>query len=199
MDKQIKKVKLDLTDTLRIFHSVIKNLASFEIASREALPYGLKPHTRSVSWLVEQVLVQKAKQLASSLGVSTVNYELPDTELHDLEITTGDRKIFINTKCHQVDKKQNKNDISAVVKLYEKYKNDPHYDLIYVAIGIKFENRSIEFQPDGVHCFSAQFLPIYVNPTNDKIQAFYKHTPVIRSRSEFLNALRHSSKTIKLE
>ena len=49
------------------------------------------------------------------------------------------------------------------------------------------------------HVFSPQFLPIYVNPTNDKIQAYYHHEPEYRTREEFLYKLRRKSKSIVLE
>lgn len=197
-DSEIKKISEDLELVQHIFSAVVQDIPSFEVGSESALPYGLKPHTRSVSWLVEQVLVQKVKVMSTDLGLSYVNYELPDTELHDLEIRVGDRQLFINVKCHQAEKKANKNDISAVVKLHKRYVEDKNYDLIYVAVGIKFEDRSVVFMSDHVNCFSPQFLPIYVNPTNDKIQAFYNHEPQVRSRSEFLRILRESSKTLKL-
>jgi hypothetical protein len=195
---EIEKIENDVELIESVFSKLVNELQSFEVGSEAALPYGLKPHTRSVSWLVEQVLVQKAKSFSEELGLSDVNYELPDTELHDLEITIGERTYNINVKCHQAEKKANKNDISAVVKLYNRYQEQPQYDLIYVAVGIKFDNRSVVFMPEHVHCFSPQFLPIYVNPTNDKIQAFYSHVPEKRSRREFLALLRQSSRSLKL-
>ena len=197
-ENSIQRIDSDLKLTQSIFSTIVSDLPSFEIASHESLPFGLKPHTRSVSWLVEQVLVQKAKSLTKKLGLTAVNYDLPDTELHDLEIKIGDKTLYVNVKCHQAEKKPNKNDISAVVKLYKRYQEQPNYDLVFAAVGIKFEDRRVVFMPDHVHCFSPQFLPIYVNPTNDKIQAFYNHPPEKRSRQEFLELLRSSSRTLKL-
>jgi hypothetical protein len=49
-----------------------------------------------------------------------------------------------------------------------------------------------------MHIFSPQFLPIYINPRNDKIQAFYHHEPEYRSRVEFLQLLREKSRSIVL-
>ena len=36
----------------------------------------LKPHTRSVAWIVEQVIVQQTKYNAKKLGVDDVNFDL---------------------------------------------------------------------------------------------------------------------------
>jgi len=179
--------------------ALVRHLPSFEVANETALPFGLKPHTRSVSWIVEQVLVQSLKLNANKLGISHVAYEnLGDTALHDVELGIGKRTVLVNIKTHDVDGRKNKNDISAVVKLYRAYAQDPNYDLFYATFGIKFVGRSIQFSQEAVHCFSPQFLPIYVNPTNDKIQAFYVHEPIIRSRKEFLQELSAKSTSIAL-
>jgi len=57
---------------------------------------------------------------------------------------------------------------------------------------------TVSFQKDSVHAFSPPFLPIYVNPRNDKIQAYYKTPLQERSRDEFLNLLQKESKSIVL-
>lgn len=131
------------------------------------LPYGLKPHTRSVAWLVEQVIVQQTKYNKKLLGIDEVNFDLPDTCLHDFEIYANNQIYYVNVKTHQSTGKKNKNDISAVEKLYSQYCVKP-------------------------------FLPIYVNPRNNKIQAYYQHENQIRTRQEFLNEIISKSKSIKL-
>jgi hypothetical protein len=52
---------------------------------------------------------------------------------------------------------------------------------------------------DYIAVFCAQFLPIYVNPRNDKIQAHYHHIPQIRSRQDFLKLLQEQSHSIVLK
>lgn len=198
VDKQIELVLSNLSKIQDLCTALVSNVSSFEVANSKALPYGLKPHTRSVSWLVEQVLVQRFKLDADKFGIGEVNYDLPDTALHDLTVNLGHETLYINLKAHQAEKKANKNDISAVEKLYNAYVQDPNYNLYYAAFGIKFSERSVVFLKDAVHCFSPQFLPIYVNPRNDKIQAFYHHEPVIRSRKEFINELSAASTSIQL-
>jgi hypothetical protein len=94
--------------------------------------------------------------------------------------------------------KENKNDIAAVEKLYMQYSSNAAYDLIYACFGIHFENIHIRFDPQYLYLFSPQFLPIYVNPRNDKIQAFYRHDPQPRSRAQFLEELRRNSRSIRL-
>jgi hypothetical protein len=79
------------------------------------------------------------------------------------------------------------------------YNANANYRLIYACVGIRFKNVTITFPKRRVHVFSPQFLPIYINPRNDKIQAYYEHTPVHRTRAEFLQLLKEGSKSIVLE
>ncbi len=79
------------------------------------------------------------------------------------------------------------------------YTANPDYNLIYAAFGILFDDITIKFDLGDTLIFSPQFLPIYVNPRNDKIQAYYKHEPILRTRKEFLEILQQSSKNIILQ
>lgn len=182
-----------------VFLETVKTVPSFNITDKKVLPYGLKPHTRSISWIVEQVITQQAKYHAKSLGIDDVDIDLPDTCLHDCVIMKGEHKYYVNVKITNAETRDNKNDIAAVEKLYMQYKVNRDYRLIYACFGVIFRDIRISFAPDYIHVFSPQFLPIYVNPRNDKIQAYYKHDSISRSRSAFLRLLRENSKSIVLE
>jgi len=150
--------------------------------------------------LVEQVITQQTKFRKNELGIDDVNFDMPDTCLHDCEIYADGKVYYINVKAHNADsKKQSKNDISAVERLFMQYTANPEYNLIYAAFGILFDDITIKFDLDDTLIFSPQFLPIYVNPRNDKIQAYYKHEPILRTRKEFLEILQQSSKNIILQ
>jgi len=182
----------------KIFLDVIKIVPSFDLTDAKILPYGLKPHTRSVSWIVEQVITQQAKFNAKKLGIDSVDIDLPDTCLHDCIVVLHGIKYFINIKITKASAKPTRNDISAVEKLYMQYVANPDYRLIYAVFGFDFDNINISFVADSVHLFSPQFLPVYVNPRNDKIQALYKAEPHFRTRSEFLELLKAQSTSIAL-
>ena len=199
MDKQIQGVIEDIDFIRSIYKKLISVLPSFNVTDKDILPYGLKPHTRSVSWLVEQVITQQTKYRAKQLGVKDVNFDMPDTCLHDCEIKVGQKIYYVNVKIHNVAMRENKNDIAAVEKLYMQYATNSSYNLIYACFGIGFRGINISFDPDYLCLFSPQFLPIYVNPRNDKIQAYYHHEPVRRTRTEFLKLLRINSKSIILQ
>lgn len=196
--KEIDVINEELREMENLFRRVIKIVPSFDLTDAKILPYGLKPHTRSVSWIVEQVVTQQAKFNSKQLDIIDVDIDLPDTCLHDCIIKTAKQNYYVNIKITNADGKDNKNDISAVEKLYMQYVANPSYSLIYAVFGFRFQNINISFVDDYVHTFSPQFLPIYVNPRNDKIQAYYKAKPQERSRQEFLKLLRENSKSIVL-
>lgn len=147
---------------------------------------------------MEQVIVQQTKYRAKELKVSDVNFNLPDTCLHDCEIYANGKKYYVNIKIHSMGGKENKNDIAAVEKLYFQYVANPEYNLMYACFGIRFENVKVRFDKDYLALFSPQFMPIYINPRNDKIQATYHHAPILRTRKEFLELLKKNSKSIIL-
>jgi hypothetical protein len=199
LKEEAKLIESEMEIVKNIFLQITDILSSFDITDSKVLPYGLKPHTRSISWIVEQVITQQTKFHARKLGLLDVKIDMNDTSLHDCIIHKNEQKFYVNIKIHNADSKDNKNDISAVEKLYRQYRDNPNYRLIYATFGVKFQNLTIGFVKDCVHVFSPQFLPIYVNPRNDKIQAFYHHKPEYRTREAFLQELQNNSKSIILE
>ncbi|HSA33209.1 MAG TPA: hypothetical protein P5077_05730 [bacterium] len=198
MQEEIKLINSEMATVKRILLAVVGIIPSFDITDSKVLPYGLKAHTRSVCWIVEQVITQQTKFNAKKLGLTGVDIDMPDTCLHDCIIHQDDKRYFVNVKIHNADGKDNKNDISAVEKLYMQYQGNSDYRLIYACFGFRFRNLTIEFVKEDIEVFCPQFLPVYVNPRNDKIQAFYHHKPIYRSRSDFLRLLRENSKSIVL-
>ena len=198
IDKQQENILGDIKHLTGVFRQLRIILPSFNITDKKVLPYGLKPHTRSISWLVEQVITQQTKYNKGKLKLDEVFFDLPDTCLHDCEIKSNKKVYYVNIKIHDLGKGENKNDIAAVEKLYMQYAANQQYDLLYVCFGVRFKNVTIEFDPDYLIVFSPQSLPIYVNPRNDKIQAYYDHKPRYRSREQFLKLLRQNSKSIVL-
>ena len=196
---EINLINRELREMQNFFGKVVQIIPKFRLTSRKILPYGLKPHTRSVSWIVEQVIAQQAKYNRRTLGVNDVEIDLPDTCLHDCEVVKNSRKkYYVNIKITNVKIRPSKSDIAAVEKLYMQYKANPNYRLIYVVFGFSFSNITVSLDRSAVHVFSPQFLPVYVNPRNDKLQAHYKSARQVRSRSEFLNLLQKESRSIVL-
>jgi len=120
--------------------------------------------------------------------------------LHDCVIIKNNQdKLYVNIKITNIETKKNKNDIVAVEKFYMQYKSNSSYRLNYAVFGVKFNNTKVSFCKDEIHVFSPQFLPIYVNPRNDKVQSYYTAKPEERSRQSFLTLLQEESRSIVLK
>ena len=196
---EIAIINNELTEMKDFFARVVQIIPNFDIANPDILPYGLKPHTRSISWIAEQVIVQQAKYNRSTLLVEDVDFSMPDTSLHDcVIIKSGSERYYVNIKITNLAGRRNKNDIAAVEKLYMQYRANPEYRLIYAVFGFNFNNTTISLVNESIHTFSPQFLPVYVNPRNDKIQAYYHAAPEERTRDEFLELLQTKSRSIVL-
>ena len=201
MTNEIDVINTELATMKDFFARVVQIIPSFEITDRKILPYGLKPHTRSISWIAEQVIVQQAKYNRRRLRIRDVDFSMPDTSLHDCIVEESDtKKYYVNIKITNAEnRRRSKNDMAAVEKLYMQYRANPDYRLIYAVFGFTFRNTTISFVNDSILVFSPQFLPIYVNPRNDKIQAYYRADPEERTRDEFLNLLQTESTSIVLQ
>ena len=195
-EKTLILQELEIVKT--IFTATVNLIPLFNITDSKVLPYGLRAHTRSISWIVEQVITQQAKFHAQEVGITDLDFNMPDTCLHDCIIETGENRYFVNVKIHNVDGKKNKNNTSAVAKLFMQYDSNPNYRLIYVCFGIRFQNQIVSFDRKSVNTFSPQFLPVSVNPKSDKLQAYYQHTPIYRTRKEFMRLLCENSTSIVL-
>ncbi len=140
VDADITRIKQDLSIVGAVFDAVVKILPAFHITDERVLPYGLRPHTRSISWITEQVITQQTKYHGEAVGVDEVDIDMPDTCLHDCVIHKGAERYYVNVKITNAATRDNKNDIAAVEKLYMQYRENPSYRLIYACFGILFEN-----------------------------------------------------------
>lgn len=199
LQTEVSLINIEMEIVKTIFLATVNLIPSFDITDEKVLPYGLRPHTRAISWIVEQVITQQAKYHAKEIGITDVEFDIPSTFLHDCVVIAGGNRYFVNIKIYNIDGKKNKNDMSAIAKLYMQYETNINYHLIYVSFGIKSQNISVSFDKNHIHTFSPQFLPIWVNPHNDKIQGFYKNESIYRTRKEFLQLLVENSKSIVLQ
>lgn len=70
--KECKQLLKELDEVRGIYKHLIQLLPSFNITDEKILPYGLKPHTRSVSWLVEHKLsLNKQSSERKNLNLTT--------------------------------------------------------------------------------------------------------------------------------
>jgi len=179
----------------KTFSDLVEEIRSFNVVDSKLLPYGFKPHTRSISWIAEQVILQQAKAKAGKLGFKDVIFSGKDTDVFDCIVLPKDGgKIYVNVKVTNIDGKHNKNDISAAERLYNFLIDHDDGSLFYVVMGIQFKNTKVIFSKEQVLVFSPVLLPeIYVNSKNAKLQAYYDAPPVERTTLDFLELLYSAS------
>ena len=112
--QEISLIYQEMERMKNIFSSVVRIIPKFNLTDPKILPYGLRPHTRSVSWIVEQVITQQTKYSRRAPGIQNVDIDMPDTCLHDCVVTGNNReKYYINVKITNANVKPSKNDIAA--------------------------------------------------------------------------------------
>jgi len=197
-ENKIKEV-IKFLDTA--FTKLVRDIEKFEIVGKKLLPFGFKPHTRSISWIAEQAILQQAKIKAKELGFKDVIFSKHDTDVFDcIIIDKSNRRIFVNVKITNIDGRHNKNDLSAAERLYGFLVDNDDLGLFYVVLGIKFDNTKVEFSKNQIFVFNPISLPeIYVNPKNAKLQAYYDAKPVARTKKEFLDLLYKASQKKRIK
>lgn len=196
LKSEINLINTELKFVNNIFLSIIDFIPSFEIAESDILPYGLRPHNRSINWFAEQTIKQQTKFNANKLGVDKVDYDIPNNYLHNIVLTKNAREYFVKIKFHSEKVMNYQHTIASTAKTFLQYKSNPNYRLIYATFGTNFENRIVTFNSELLNAFSTQFLPFSISPKTDKIKASFQHRPIYRTRNEFLNLLAEKSVAI---
>ena len=178
----------------------ILNEISFEVINPESkIPLGFKKHTRSISWLAEQVISQH-------LMVNKKKYDLEKFEISETDISVFDFKIkfkdlkdiiYVNSKITWVQQKKQRNDMSSIKKLYTFYKENKNAKLFYLIFAFDYfgsKNNEIKFL-DNIICGEyIKMKDFYLNPRNEHLQAFYDVENIERSYDEFLEIIKLKQK-----
>lgn len=80
MKNEVELIKTESNNVKTLFQKVAQIIPSFHLTDPKILPYGLKPHTRSASWIVEQVIKQQIRTTLPPWKNSTCNTQpIPNT------------------------------------------------------------------------------------------------------------------------
>ncbi|MCY7376565.1 MAG: hypothetical protein LH472_11425 [Pyrinomonadaceae bacterium] len=193
LETEINLINSELEIVKNVFLETVNLIPLFDIADSKVLPYGLKPHTRSISWIAEQVIAQQAKLNAGKLGITDVDIDFPDADVIDCVIVKGANRYPVNIKIFQIPSSNSINDIASLTRLYEFYNEGISNRISYVCFGFEFDNVSVKLSTDvnNLIVFSPQLADkFYINLGNNKIQFKYKHPTTERTRNEFLEILK---------
>ena len=169
-----------------LFREFIDAVPKFQVMNESYVPDGLNPHTRSICWLAEQVILQNTRRLP----------RLDWLEDPESDISAWDARlqfkgpehppIFINIKVSS-SKKRQKNDIASVKKLKQFYDEHPDALLFFVVIRFEFDNTWIHFERTPIVQYYPWMKGYYINPRNHHIQANYDCGDEYRTLDQFIN------------
>lgn len=189
---QINKIQEKLEEIFTTF--ITDKIPYFEVLNKSYLPEGLKPHTRSICWLAEQVILQNTKKFSSEFGISDFEYPESDISPWDAKFKIDDfsygEDVFINIKVTNSDKPIRKNDIASVKALLNFYKDKGEPLIYFVVIRLKFEDNIIKFEKPVTARYYPWVKDFVVNPRNEHIQSIYDAEIEEISVDEFLKILR---------
>lgn len=178
-------IKSDIILLQKSFHIYTKELKKIKILSNKLVPDGLPSHTRSISWLMEAVILQKAKYKKLK-HISNVIINKSDIQVYDCSLMINMRNVYVNVKFTQEDK-NNTNDFNQAFRIYDFLKKKPKSRLYYVIMKIKFKNNIVKLidKPPTV-IFAPWIQKFSVNIKNKHLQANYYGEMKKRSTKQFL-------------
>lgn len=195
-NQQIRKIQQELERIFTIF--ITKKIPLFEVLRKEYLPEGLKPHTRSICWLAEQVILQNVKKFSTNFGLTDFEYPLSDISPWDSKFKINNcsegKDVFVNIKVTDSTKPIRRNDISSVKTLLNFYKNNGEPLIYFVVIRLKFEDNVIKFVEPIIVRYYPWVKDFVVNPRNEHIQSVYEAEIEERSIPDFLKILKKKAK-----
>lgn len=190
----------DIEKSLNVLNSTfqrfVENKEYFEVCQEKDLPYGLKPHTRSICWLAEQVINQDLKKNKTEYKIYEIQEPDSDISAWDSKIIFNGEKnpIFINIKVTDISKPVRRNDIASVQKLITFYEENPKALLFYVALKLKFNNRKIQFVGHPIVRYYPWISEFVVNSRNHHIQSYYECKMIQRTVEEFVSQIKAKAK-----
>ena len=173
----------------------ISNKISFEVINPSTLiPYGFRPHTRSISWLAEQVIAQHIKSNIKDYGIENFEESKTDISVYDfiIKFKNNPEKLFVNSKITWIKQKKQRNDMSSIKKLYNFFQNNKKVKLLYLIFPFDFKGKlgnKIEFSKEVICGEYIKMKDFYLNPRNEHLQAFYDVENVDRTYEDFLNII----------
>lgn len=170
----------------------LKKIGKFKVLDESLVPYGLKPIARSISWLVEQIVVQNLKKYKTECGLSAVKDPPNALTQYDciLKLDCTKKELFVNLKTSLTTTDETGNfDISKAPKLVKFYEQNPEAVLLVAIIRVSIDGVWVEFKKPII--FNVAWVPkIYYNRANHNLQSTADGTQIRRSNSEFVEALK---------
>lgn len=171
---------------------VLSKIDQFQLVKEDLLPEGLKPIARSMSWIIEQIVVQNLRHRGIKCGIESVTDPPHDLGQYDcvIKLVNDSKEYKVNVKTSLTSTSHNSRfDISKANKLITLYETEPNLILLVVIVKIKLGGLNVKF--DDVIVFNVAWTPdIYYNRANHNLQSKCDGSQKIRSNTEFVNKLK---------
>ncbi len=172
--------------------TVLGQIGSFHIIDNPSLlPEGLKPIARSVSWLMEQIVVQNLRKNKDLLNLEFVLDPPYNVSQYDCKLKYKNDSIIyhLNIKTSLLQTNHNSRfDVSKAPKLVKFYRDVPDLNLIIAVVKIDLKDTKISFRNSII--FNVAWTPdIYYNRANHNLQSCCDGSQIVRTNSEFIQLL----------
>lgn len=184
-EDKINRIKTTIDNT-------IGQIGSFYIIEPRVIPEGLKPIARSVSWLIEQAVVQNLRRYKDINNLESVIDPPHNLAQYDciMKYNNDPMQYFVNIKTSlEQTSDTSRFDISKAQKLIDLYEQNPDLILVLAIIKIDISGSQIIFR-DSIVFNVAWISNIYYNRANHNLQSSSNGNRVVRSNNEFVRILR---------
>jgi hypothetical protein len=190
---QFKSITDGMSKVRNSIETVLEKIGEFKILDERLVPYGLKPIARSISWLVEQIIVQNLKRYKDECGLISVKDPPHALAQYDCIIKPKDdeqREYYVNIKTSLSTTNESGNfDISKAPKLVQLYEQIPELVLLVVIARVSIKGVWIKFEKPTI--FNVAWVPqIYYNRANHNLQSTADGTQFQRTNDEFVAELK---------
>lgn len=180
------------------FGEVIRSVRGFRVLDETLVPEGLRPHTRSICWLVEQVILQNAKLNSATFGFRDFQYPATDISVWDAKFRLVSmpevEPVFVNIKISDVTRPSRRNDFASVKALLDFYEGEPNAVLLCVIFKFRFSNVRVVFEGEPLVKNYAWIDEFVVNPRNEHLQALYECGQIEKSTQQFIDEVKRKAR-----
>jgi len=171
---------------------VMAKIDAFKLLDESVVPEGLKQIARSMSWLIEQIIVQNIRKHKDACGITSVDNPPHGLAQYDCVLHFKDepQEYLVNIKTSlSITQTGGKSDISKGPKLVELYESNPNAVLIVAIVKVTLEGVVVTF--DDLILFNVAWTPDpYYNRANHNLQSICNGTQTRRTNQAFVEILR---------